>query len=117
MKITNTLSDEATLVELARRVQRARLDQQITQAALAERSGVSRVTVERFESSGGAQIATLVRILRALGLLERLDTLLPETAVRPIEALATRGVGRKRASHPRRLHKAAEKAWTWGDRR
>jgi transcriptional regulator with XRE-family HTH domain len=117
MKITGALTDEATLSELAKRVQRARLDQVMTQAELAERSGVARPTIERFEASGVAQLVTLVRILRALGLLERLDTLLPETSIRPIEALETRGAGRKRASRPRRPDKREDKVWTWGDRR
>jgi transcriptional regulator with XRE-family HTH domain len=117
MKITDTLTDQATLTELATRVQRARLDQQMTQADLAERAGVARPTVERFEASGVAQLVTLVRILRALGLLDRLDTLLPETSLRPIEALETRGVGRKRASRPRSVHKVPEAPWTWGDQR
>lgn len=117
MKITETLTDQAALAELAKRVQRARLDQLLTQAELAERSGVARPTIERFETSGVAQLVTLVRILRALGLLERLDSLVPEISVRPIEALETRGAGRKRASHPRSSRKSADKPWTWGDRR
>ena len=78
---------------------------------------MARPTIERFEGSGVAQLATLVRILRALGLLERLDTLVPEASIRPIEALETRGAGRKRASHPRSVQKSVDKVWTWGDQR
>lgn len=114
MKITATLTDEAALAELAKRVQRARLDRQMTQADLAAASGLARPTVERFEASGVAQLATLVRILRALELLERLDVLLPEVTVRPIEALKNRGEKRKRASRPRRSARAT-KPWTWAD--
>ena len=114
MKITGTLTDGAVLAELARRVQRTRLDSQMTQADLASASGLARPTIERFEASGVAQLATLVRILRALGTLERLDVLLPETAVRPIEALETRGEGRKRASRPRKTA-APSQPWKWGD--
>lgn len=114
MKIIGTLSDEAVLAELARRVRRTRLDRQMTQADLAAAAGLARPTVERFEASGVAQLPTLVRILRALGILDRLDILLPETAVRPIEALETRGGGRKRASRPRRTA-TPSKPWKWGD--
>ena len=117
MKITGTLSDQAALAELGKRVQRTRLDQQMTQAELAESSGVSRPTVERFEASGVAQLATLVRILRTLGLLERLDTLLPEASIRPIESLQTRGAGRKRASPSRHVPAAVDRTWTWGDQK
>jgi transcriptional regulator with XRE-family HTH domain len=114
MKITPTLTDEAALAEMARRVQRARLDRQMTQADLAAASGLARPTVERFETTGVAHLPTLIRILRALGLLDRLDVLLPETTVRPVEELETRGEGRKRASRPRKLV-TAPKQWTWGD--
>jgi transcriptional regulator with XRE-family HTH domain len=116
MKITNILTDEAALGEIAHRVQRARLDRQMTQAELAAAAGVARPTIERFEAAGVAQLATLVRILRALGLLERLDVLLPETTIRPIEALETHGQGRKRASRSRKTAPAT-RSWTWGDRR
>lgn len=114
MKITSTLTDEAVSAELGRRVQRARLDRQITQADLATASGIARPTVERFETSGVAHLLTLIRILRALGLLDRLDVLLPERTVRPIEELENRGESRKRVSRPRKP-KAPAKSWTWGD--
>jgi transcriptional regulator with XRE-family HTH domain len=116
MKINQSLSDEAILGELAARVRRARLDQSLTQADLAAAAGLSRPTVERFESAGVANLATLIRILRALGLVERLDAALPEALIRPIEALETRGEGRKRASRPRKPP-PPPKSWTWGDQR
>jgi len=118
MKITPILSDEAVLGEIARRVQRARLDRQMTQADLAAAAGVARPTIERFEASGTGQLTTLIRILRALNLMDRLDTMLPETTLRPIEALETRGQGRRRASHRRKAETPPRKgAWTWGDQR
>jgi len=40
--------------------------------------------------------------------------LLPDIGVRPIEALKTRGAGRKRASRSRHAETPA-KPWTWGD--
>lgn len=116
MKIGTTLTDEAVLAELARRVRRARLDRRMTQAELADASGVARPTVERFEASGVAHLPTLIRILRALGLLDSLDVLLPETTPRPIEKLENRGEDRKRASRPRKPTTPA-KPWTWGDER
>src|SRR5258708_13471637 len=114
MKITRTLSDEAAMGEIARRVQRARLDRQMTQADLAAAAGVARPTIERFEASGSAQLTTLVRGLRALDLIDRLDAILPETTIRPLEALETRGRRRKHASHRTKSRAAAKRAGTSG---
>ncbi|HET7454226.1 MAG TPA: helix-turn-helix transcriptional regulator [Solirubrobacterales bacterium] len=45
----------------------------LTQAQLADRAGVSRATLARFEQGdGGIGLETLLRILRALGILENL---------------------------------------------
>jgi transcriptional regulator with XRE-family HTH domain len=117
MKIAPALTNDAVLGEIARRVQRARLDRQMTQAELAAKAGLARPTVERFEASGAGQLTTLVRILRALDLTDRLETLLPEPSLRPIEALETRGRGRKRASRRRKPARPAATPWTWGDER
>jgi transcriptional regulator with XRE-family HTH domain len=116
MKITNVLNDEATLEEIARRAQLSRLDRQMSQADLASAAGVSLPTIERFEASGAAHLATWVRILRALNLLDRLDVVMPEAIVRPIEALKTHGRSRKRASRLRKIA-TPPKTWTWGDER
>jgi transcriptional regulator with XRE-family HTH domain len=119
MKITSILTDEAALGELARRIRRARLDRQMTQADLAVAAGVARPTIERFEASGSGQLTTLIRVLRALDLLDRLDAVAPESTIRPIEALEGHGRERKRASRRRKVEAPVppNKAWTWGDQR
>lgn len=45
----------------------------LTQAQLADRAGISRATLARFEQGdGGISLESLLRILRALGILENL---------------------------------------------
>lgn len=44
----------------------------LTQAQLADRANVSRDTLARLESGGGASLDTLLRVLRGLGLLDTL---------------------------------------------
>ncbi|MCB1931209.1 MAG: helix-turn-helix transcriptional regulator [Candidatus Accumulibacter sp.] len=115
MKIVNALSDEAILHELGERLAAARLERNLTQAALAEEAGVAKRTVERLESGASAtQLSGFVRICRVLGLLERLDALAPENTVSPIEQLKLRGRKRQRASGRRRTPEEAKK-WTWGE--
>jgi transcriptional regulator with XRE-family HTH domain len=80
---------------------------------LAEQAGVSKRTVERIEAGATAQMSTLVRILRALELLDRLETLVPEAGPRPMDLVRLKGKARKRASGKR---KSADKGtWHWGD--
>ena len=107
-------SDHAALQALGRRLARHRLNRNLTQAALAAQAGVSTLTVQRIEQGHSSQAANLVRILRALGLLDNLDALVPEPAISPIQQARMRGRVRQRASS--RSGKPEPPAdWSWGD--
>ena len=115
MKIETTLASEAILQELGERLAGVRLERNLTQAALAEEAGVAKRTVERLESGQAAtQLSGFVRVCRALGLLERLDALVPEGTASPIAQLRLQGRKRQRATG-RKASAAAAKKWTWGD--
>ena len=86
------ITDERALGELGRRLARARLDRNLTQAAMAAEAGVSRSTVSRLEAGESTQLTNLLRILRALGLLQNLDALVPPPTVQPLQMLERRGV-------------------------
>lgn len=69
----------------------------LTQAQLADRAGIARATLARFEQGdGGISLDSLLRVLRALGILENLTR-----ALDPYES----DVGRLRAGEelPRRV--------------
>ena len=115
MKLTRQLTDEAILRELGSRLAATRLARNLTQAALAREAGVSKRTVERLESGEVAtRLSGLVRVCRVLGLVERLDALVPQAAPTPVEQLKLASRERKRASR-RRSPKPAPRKWTWGD--
>lgn len=115
MKIETTLTNEAILQELGERLAGARLERNLTQAALAEEAGVAKRTVERLESGQAAtQLSGFVRVCRALGLLERLDALVPEGTASPIAQLRLQGRKRQRATGLKAASGEAKK-WTWGD--
>ena len=114
MKITNTLTDEAILAEMGQRIAKRRLEFQLTQAALAREAGIAKRTVERVEAGDTAQISTIVRIFRVLGLLPVLDQMLPESKPRPIDTIKRKGKIRKRATSGARQSKK-EVPWTWGE--
>ena len=114
MKIEGLLTDEAILVELGGRLVRRRLELQLTQEMLAEQAGVSKRTVERVEAGATTQMSTMIRILRVLELLDRLETLVPEAGLRPMDLLKLKGKERKRARSKR---KPTDEVlpWKWGD--
>jgi transcriptional regulator with XRE-family HTH domain len=115
MKISGDFSDTAILSEIGARISALRLELNLTQADLAGRAGVSKRTVERIESgSVGTQLSGFIRICRALGIVERLEALLPEPGPSPLEQLKLRGRRRRRASGAR-AEKPDAGPWTWGD--
>ena len=113
-KMISQPSDQAALQALGRRLARHRLNRNLTQAALAGQAGVSTLTVQRLEQGHSLQAVNLIRILRALGLLENLDALVPEPPVSPIQQARMRGRIRQRASsRPREAEPRTD--WSWGD--
>ena len=115
MKIGAQNTDEVVLAELGERLARTRLERNITQQELATEAGVSKSTVERVEVGAGAKLSNLIRILRVLGLLDRLDTLVPEPLPSPIERLKLEGRRRRRAAPAARAEDMPSTTWTWGE--
>lgn len=118
MKITAQLADDAVLKELGARIARLRLDQNLTQADLADLAGVGKRTIERLESGQvAAQLSGFIRVCRVLGIMDRFEAFLPEPAPSPMAQLRLQGRGRRRASGHRGAEPGmvAEKKWTWGE--
>ena len=114
MKLSSDNSDDAVLKEFGSRIAQYRLNQDKTQAALAQEAGVSSRTMTRVERGHSVQSSSLIRILRALKLVENIDRLIPEPVVSPVQQLIMQGKQRKRASS--KLVKSQQKgAWSWGD--
>ena len=114
MKLTAQQADGVILGELGKRIARARLERNLTQAGLAAEAGVAKRTVERLEAGQSSQLANLIRVIRALGLAANLDLLVPETPASPIAELELRGRQRERAS--RRAGRGSPGPWRWDEK-
>jgi transcriptional regulator with XRE-family HTH domain len=80
-----------------------RLYRNIDQKTLAERAGVSVRALRSLEAGDGSTLPTLVRVLRALGRQDWLETIAPVPTINPLSL--TRGAQpRQRASGTRRRH-------------
>jgi transcriptional regulator with XRE-family HTH domain len=93
----DTLTDTAALETLGSRLAAARLKRNLTQTALGREAGVSRATIERLERGAGADLKLLVRVLRALQLLERFLAAIPADELSPMALLRAQGKKRQRA--------------------
>ena len=82
--------------ELGQRLQRARLNLNLTQLEVAQHAGVSRKVVMNAEA-GQVSLENLLAILMTLDLLDHLDSFLPEQPFSPIQLLRLRGKVRQRA--------------------
>lgn len=112
MTFDKQLSDELILTELGQRLMQIRLSQNLTQTEVAAQARISKHTVERFEAGESIQVANLIRLCRALGLIENFDKLIPELPLSPIAQLKMRGKVRQRASAAK---KTEESVWSWGE--
>lgn len=61
--------------DLAHRLRVARLAQNLSQAGLAKRSGVSLASLKRFETTGQISLESLLRLALVLGALQDFDSL------------------------------------------
>jgi len=66
-------------------INRSRINQEYTQAELAERCGLDRASIVRLESGKGATLATFIRVLRMLKELELLEPFTRASELTPIE--------------------------------
>ena len=95
-------SIDLVLVEVGAALRRLRLQRNLTQQVIADRSGVSFNTVGNLEQGKGASLRSFLAICRTLGKVDWIKTLPPPMGMSPIEML-------KRADRPVRQRASAMK--------
>lgn len=101
--------------ELGKRLRDRRLDMNLSQTEIADRSGLSRRTITAIEHGEGSTLSTLIALLRALNALDTLEQFLPDPGISPMDMLTLREEPRKYAAKPRKPQ--PDTAWKWGDER
>ena len=93
-------NNESILKDFGERLKQVRINANLTQKELAERSGLTKQSISNLER--GAQNISfngLIELLRVLGLVENLQLLLPEVPiVSPIELMKLEKARKKRVS-------------------
>jgi len=103
----HSLTNEAILEDLGRRLAQLRLARNLSQAEVARNAGVSVRTVQNAEAGHSCSLETFIRLLRALGELEGLASWLRDEGPGPIELADRKGRERRRAS-PRSGNRAGD---------
>jgi transcriptional regulator with XRE-family HTH domain len=99
------MSDPAIVAELGKRIKGYRIHKNYTQAELAEKAGISVLSVQNLEKGSPVSLSTLIPLFRQLNLLGNLDHLVPEPPVSPIKILKLKGKIRIRVKNPVRKQK------------
>ncbi len=117
MHLDELMTDTAVLAELGRRLARHRLERNWTQAEMAAQAGVGQATVQRAERGESVQMTSMIKLLRALGLLGGLDAAVPESIDLPIAQLEReqRKVRQRARRQSRPQAEPGQEPWKWGD--
>jgi len=73
--------------ELGAQLRQLRLRKQIEQKQLSEMAGVALNAVKNLESGKGATVSSLIKVLRALGRADWLQSLAPPVSISPLQLL------------------------------
>lgn len=96
-----TQSDQVLAATVGAHLQTLRLKRNISLEAVAENAAISRQTLHLLLNQGKGTLINLIAVLRALGELERLSSLLEEVRPSPLQVMRMEGKKRRRASGSR----------------
>jgi hypothetical protein len=112
MAISIQLTDREIAAAIAKRLRRWRVDPKgaaMSASELARRSGMGLTPLRRFEKTGGITLRNLIALMRAMGLLERLEGLVPDPATpSPMDILQAERAKPPRQRAPRGKTKREE---------
>ena len=94
----DAMSDPAIIKELGEQVKALRLQKNITQEKMAEKTGLSRVTISETEKGRPASMQTFIQLLRGLDRLDLLNGFLSVPTISPIQMAKLQTKVRQRAS-------------------
>jgi transcriptional regulator with XRE-family HTH domain len=92
------MSDRAIQKEIGKRFRQLRLNRNVTQKDLADRTMTSVTRIKSLEG-GNAKLETMIMVLRELDILEDLDFFIADPGISPLELAKRQGSKRQRASN------------------
>lgn len=98
----NAMSDDRILRQIGEFVKHHRMEQNKTQATLAEDAGISRSTLSLLERGDTVTVATLIRVLRVLDQLHIMDVFVVTRQQSPLALAKAERKKKQRITFPRR---------------
>jgi len=97
----HAMTDSAITMEVGRRIEQLRLEQNRTQQEVADAVGLSRISYAQLEK-GKSKFVNIIAVLRTLDRLDLIGNFIPETTFSPMERLKMQGRQRQRATGSRK---------------
>lgn len=94
-------SPEELALSLGENIRRLRLQKNLTQYSLAAQAGVSMTALRHLESGQGANLGTLIRVVRSLDKQEWLLGLAPRITIDPLRMTRSRAARRRARGNKR----------------
>lgn len=110
MDITTLVPDKEILKELGRRLKKLRKQRKLNQDELATAAGIGVATLRRIEDGQDSQLGSWIKLMKALDLLDAIDSLLPANLSSPMAEAAKLGKAIKRHKVPAATGVVGEKA-------
>lgn len=102
---------------IGERMKALRIQKDMDQEELSQHCGLSRGTISNLENGKGASLLNLLKILRSLGELQKVDDFIPQQQVSPMELLKnqakTKTMVRKKQRNT--LKTQPEGEWSWSN--
>ncbi|MGA1823789.1 MAG: helix-turn-helix domain-containing protein [bacterium] len=108
-----TMADPVIVQKIGLCLKQMRLDRNISQEDLAERTGLNRITVSRLEAGRAATLLTVVQVLRGLDKLDILDVFEEKSELSPLQLLKMQKKERQRASRIKKKNTAPSENMQW----
>lgn len=99
-------------IDLGRRLEGIRLQQNLTRGQLAKEAGVSLAALARLEHGEGTTLETFLRVMAQLGLEESVLAMVPASDISPVDRLKIKTRRRQRA-RPKKPEPLPT-PWVWG---
>jgi transcriptional regulator with XRE-family HTH domain len=96
-----SMTDKGVLEEIGSRLRQQRLAMNMSQIELAQKAGVGRIVVQKLENGKNCTTKGLIRIMRVLGEIEKLNLIYTEQGPSPMDLVNMKGHERERASGKR----------------